>query len=131
MVGLMIFKRRKGRSSPDQRGKAIWMKRQDGSLHSKERDLTKWCSASHIVFGILISVRSSRSLRNKFFIDIIFWHCLWIGMKLTFLAPCNTAVFSKFATSLSAALSQYHILGFEKLQLEFPEGTSFVYSIAS
>ena len=42
-----------------------------------------------------------------------------IEMKLTFSSPVATAKFSKFAGILSAALSQHHLLGFEKAQLEF------------
>ena len=45
---------------------------------------------------------------------------LWDGKwKLTFSSPVVTAEFSKFAGILSAALSQYHLLGFEIAQLEF------------
>ena len=49
----------------------------------------------------------------------ILWHCLSLGMewKLTFSSPVATAEFSKFAGILSAALSQYHLLGFEIAQL--------------
>ena len=39
--------------------------------------------------------------------------------KPTFSSPVITAEFSKFAGLLSAALSQYHLLGFEIAQLEF------------
>jgi len=42
-----------------------------------------------------------------------------IGMKLTFSSLVASAVFSKFAGTLSAALSQHHHLGFEIAQLEF------------
>ena len=47
-----------------------------------------------------------------------------IGMKkkqtkLTFSSPVTIAKFSKFAGILSAALSQHHLLGFERAQLEF------------
>ena len=51
----------------------------------------------------------------------ILWHCLSLGLewKLTFSSPVATADFSKFAGILSAALSQYHLLGFEIAQLEF------------
>ena len=35
-----------------------------------------------------------------------------IGMKLTFYSPVATAEFSKFASILSAALSQHYLLGF-------------------
>ena len=49
----------------------------------------------------------------------ILWHCLSLGLewKLTFSSPVATAEFSKFAGILSAALSQHHLLGFEKTQL--------------
>ena len=51
----------------------------------------------------------------------ILWHCPSSGLewKLTFSSPVATAEFSKFAGILSAALSQYHLLGFETAQLEF------------
>ena len=44
---------------------------------------------------------------------------LGIGMKTDLSSPVATAEFSKFAGILSAALSQYHLLGFEIAQLEF------------
>ena len=49
------------------------------------------------------------------------WHCLSLGLewKLTFSSPVTTAEFSKSAGTLSAALSQHHLLGFEIAQLEF------------
>ena len=51
----------------------------------------------------------------------ILWHCLSLGLewKLTFSSPVATAEWSKFAGILSAALSQYYVLGFEVAQLEF------------
>ena len=39
--------------------------------------------------------------------------------KLTSSSPVATAEFSKFADILSTALSQHHLLGFERAQLEF------------
>ena len=42
-----------------------------------------------------------------------------IGMKTSFSSPVATAQFSKFACTLSAALSQHHLLGPEVAQLEF------------
>ena len=42
-----------------------------------------------------------------------------IGMKTDLSSPVVTAEFSKFADILSAALSQYHLSGFEIAQLEF------------
>ena len=41
----------------------------------------------------------------------ILWHCLSLGLewKLTFSSPVATAVFSKFAGILSAALPQHHL----------------------
>ena len=42
-----------------------------------------------------------------------------IGMKLTFSSPVATAEFSKFVGILSAALSQHHLSGFARAQLEF------------
>ena len=41
------------------------------------------------------------------------------GMKTDFSSPVATAEFSKFAGILSAALSQHHLSGFERAQLEF------------
>ena len=51
----------------------------------------------------------------------ILWHCLSLGLewKLTFSSPLATAEYSKFADILSAALSQHHLLGFERAQMEF------------
>ena len=42
-----------------------------------------------------------------------------IGMKTDLSSPVATAEFSKFAGILSAALSQHHLLGFERAQLQF------------
>ena len=49
------------------------------------------------------------------------WHCLSLGLewKPTFPSPVATAKFSKFADTLSAALSQQPLLVFEIAQLEF------------
>ena len=49
------------------------------------------------------------------------WHCLSLGLerKLTFSSPVATTEFSKLAGILSAALSQHHLSGFERAQLEF------------
>ena len=43
----------------------------------------------------------------------ILWHCISLGLewKLTFSSPVATAEFSKFASILSTALSQHHLLG--------------------
>jgi len=41
-------------------------------------------------------------------------------MKTVFSSPVATAEFSKIAGILSAALSQYHLSGFEIAQLESP-----------
>ena len=51
----------------------------------------------------------------------ILWHCLPLGLewKLTFSSPVATAEFSKFAGTLSAALSQHHLPGFKIAQLVF------------
>ena len=51
----------------------------------------------------------------------ILWHCLSLGLewKLTFSRLVATAEFSKFAGTLSAGLSQHHLLGFVIAQLEF------------
>ena len=52
-------------------------------------------------------------------------HILWHGLslvlewKLTFSSPVATAEFSKFAGTLSTALSLHHLLGFEIAQLKF------------
>ena len=50
---------------------------------------------------------------------IILWHYVSLGLegKLIFPSPVATAEFSNFAGLLSAALSQYHLLGFEIAQL--------------
>ena len=49
----------------------------------------------------------------------VVWYYLSLGLKwkLTFSSPVATAEFSKFATKLSAALSQHHLLGFEIAQM--------------
>ena len=47
-----------------------------------------------------------------------FEHTLGLEWKLTFSSPMATAEFSKFVGILSAALSQYHLSGFEIAQLE-------------
>ena len=47
-----------------------------------------------------------------------YWNEKW-PWKLTFSSPVATAEFSKFVGILSVALSQDHLLGFEKAQLEF------------
>ena len=44
---------------------------------------------------------------------------LSFGMKADLSNAVVTAVFSKFAEILSAALPQHHLLGFEIAQLEF------------
>ena len=44
---------------------------------------------------------------------------LGLEWKLTFSSPGATTEFSKFAGTLSAALSQHHLSGFEIAQLEF------------
>ena len=53
---------------------------------------------------------------STFFGIAFLWGLEW---KLTFSSPVATAEFSKFAGTLSAALSQHHLLGFEIAQLEF------------
>ena len=52
-------------------------------------------------------------------------------MKTDLLSPVATADFSKFAEILSAALSQHHLLKFERAQPEYIASTSFVHSDAS
>ena len=44
---------------------------------------------------------------------------LWDWNELSFSSPVATAEFSKFAGVRSAALSQHHLSGFERAQLEF------------
>ena len=63
----------------------------------------------------------------------ILWHCLSLGLewKLTFSSPVATGEFSKFAGILRAALSQYHLSGFEIAQLNSVTSTSFVHTDAS
>ena len=48
----------------------------------------------------------------------ILCHCLSLEWKWTFSSPVATAEFSRFAGILSVALSQHHLLGFERAQLE-------------
>ena len=86
----------------------------------KERE--SWCTAvrgvaksrTHLNGTELRWVRLCGSLN-------ILWLCLSLGLewKLTFSSPVASAEFSKFAGILSAVLSQHHLLGFEKAQLEF------------
>ena len=52
-------------------------------------------------------------------------------MKTEFSGPVATDELPKFAGILSAALSQYHLLGFDIAQLEFHHTASFVCSDAS
>ena len=51
-------------------------------------------------------------------------------MKTDFSSLVASAEFSKFAGTLSEALSQHHLLGFEIAQLEFITSISFVCSYA-
>ena len=53
---------------------------------------------------------------RAFFGIAFLWGLEW---KLTFSSPVVTAQFSKFASILSAVLSQHHLWGFEMAQLEF------------
>ena len=53
-----------------------------------------------------------------FFGMAFLWDCNE-NWKLTFSSPMATAEFSKFAGTLTAALSQHHLLGFERAQLGF------------
>ena len=52
-------------------------------------------------------------------------------MKTELSSPVDTAEFSKFAGMLSAALSQHHLLGLKRAQLEFHHSTSFAHGDAS
>ena len=59
-----------------------------------------------------------------FFGIVLLWQCplavpLGLEWKLTFSSPVATAEFSKFASILSAALLQHHLLGFEIAWLKF------------
>ena len=58
----------------------------------------------------------------------ILWHSLSLGLewKLTFSSPVATADFSRFADVLSAAVSQHHLSGFEKLKWGSITSTRFV-----
>ena len=49
-------------------------------------------------------------------------------MKTDFSSPVATAEFSKFASILSAALSQHHLLGFEIAQLELQGSIQITYT---
>ena len=62
------------------------------------------------VLGILKSLQHKSEWLSLFF---------EIRMKTDFSSPVVTAEFSKFASILSAALYQHHLLGFEIAQLEF------------
>ena len=68
----------------------------------------RWSLAWRILSVTLQWVQLCHSLN-------ILWHCLSLGLewKLTLSSPVATAAFSKFAGTLSAALSQHHLLGFE------------------
>ena len=52
-------------------------------------------------------------------------------MRTELSSPVTTAEFSKFVGILSAALSQYLLLGFEIAELEFYHLHSYVHSHAS
>ena len=65
---------------------------------------------------------------------------IWTFFGIAFLRDCNenwpsspmaTAEFSKFAGTLSVALSQHHLLGPEIAQLDFITFTNFVHSDVS
>ena len=56
---------------------------------------------------------------NWLFLFVCFLFFYFIFNFTTFFSPVTTAEFSKFAGILSAALSQYHLLGFKIAQLEF------------
>ena len=47
----------------------------------------------------------------------VVWTFFGTGMKIDLSSPMATLEFSKFASILSAALSQHHILGFETAHL--------------
>ena len=81
-------------------------------------DKKAWCAA---VLGVSKS-RTRLSDWTELYSSLnVLWHCLSLGLEwqLTFSTPVATAEFSKFADILGAALSQYHLLGFEIAQLEF------------
>ena len=48
-------------------------------------------------------------------------------LRTDFSSPVATAEFSKFASILSAALSQHHLLGFEIAQLELQGSIQITY----
>ena len=56
---------------------------------------------------------------------------LGLEWKFTFSSPVVTAEFSKIAGILGAALSQYHLLGHEIAQVEFPHLHYHIISDAS
>ena len=85
---------------------------------TQHQGLFKWGNSLHqgpkcwsFSFSISPSNEYSGSLS-------ILWHFLSLGLawKLTFPSPVATAEFSKCAGILSAALSQYHLSGFEIFQ---------------
>ena len=65
---------------------------------------------------LLACVMSTIVQQFEYSLALLFLELEW---KLTFSSPVATAEFSKFASILSAALSQHHLLGFEIAQLEF------------
>ena len=50
---------------------------------------------------------------------VVVWTFFGIGMKTDLFQSCSHCWVFKFAVTLSATLSQHHLLGFERAQLEF------------
>ena len=93
-----------------------------GSSAFSKSSLNIWKFTVHILLklGLENFERYFASVWDECNLSIL-WHCLSLGLewKLTFSSPVATAEFSKFGGILSAALSQYHLSGFEIAQLEF------------
>ena len=77
--------------------------------------------------------KSRKQLSDFTFALNILWYCLSLGLewKLTFSSPVATAEFSKFASILSAGISQHHLLGFEIELLSWNSITSIAAAAAA
>ena len=92
-----------------------------GSSAFSKSSLNIWTFLIHTAWKILtitllVCEMSTVVRQFEHFLALSFFGMKW---KLTLSSPVATAEFSKFAGTLSAALSQHHLLGFERTQLEF------------
>ena len=96
-----------------------------GSFAFSKSSLNIWTFMVHVLLkpGLENFEYFSDSVWGEFncavvwtFFGIAFWG---LESKLTFSRPVATAEFSKFAGILSTALSQNHLLGFERTKLQF------------